>query len=491
VSKNKLLSTVIILLLSIAIFSYIATKATVSSFTIDESYTYLHYVHHSFMDILSHKNPYTNNHLLNSLMMKYSEKALGTSEISLRLPNLIMFLVFLIYTFLLFKKSNRILGLSIFVLMITNTCLIDFFGLARGYGLSIGFMVMSLFHLIQSFSGNKNKHLVLFNMSALLSILSNFTLLDFYVASLFVFNLVSFLDCRFTTKEKFVFYKINSTNIILFLILLLVLYEPVRRVIRWNSFDFGGKEGFMSDTVASLLYKTFGVVWLTSNEILFLKAAVLLIVLVPFFIMIRKLYSTPRVFLQYKELIITNLILLSISMEIIMQHYFFKTDYITGRFALFLFPLFIINFGFFLEYILHTVHYQKTVLSVAIILAILSTSLFYKNVNLYSCAEWGFDMETKNVVKVLIEEQKNSKSNNIKLGVNWLFEPTINFYKQSWNLNWLFPVDRRGVKLSDDYFYIFKSDLEQLSPEKYKIIFTSDRAETLLIRNEKKEEMNK
>ncbi|MGZ4054456.1 MAG: glycosyltransferase family 39 protein [Bacteroidia bacterium] len=440
------------------------------------------------MDIISHKHPYSNNHLLNSLFIKYSEKLFGTSEFSLRLPNLLMLLVFFTYLFLLLKKCNRILGVSIFILICTNVYLIDFFGLARGYGISIGFMVMSLYHFIESFKGNEKKHLIFFNLSAMFTILSHFTTLDFYAAALFIFNLIKFIETKFILNQKFNFLKTNKINIILFLCILIVLYEPVRRVTTFNVFDSGGKLGFMADTMTSLVNITFINIPLGPFEVLFFQVIFLLLLFIPLLIILRNTIRRSEDFYKnFKPLIISNLLLLIILSETILQHYLFKTDYLGGRFSLFLYPLFILNVTFLLDYIIK-IRYLNILVSVVVLLAGLSIFNFYNHINLYACGEWTYDMETKNAVKELVADQKNTDTKHpIKLGVNWLFEPTANFYRQIWHINNLLPIDRQTIKSNCDYYYIFKSDLDtmNLNLKNYKIIFSSERTNSILIKNNK------
>jgi hypothetical protein len=237
-----------VIVLSTIVFAYIATKATVSSFTHDESFSYLHFISQSFMDIISNQGAYSNNHVLNTLGMKYAEIIFGSSEVSLWLPNLIMLLVFFMYTFLLFRKSDPVLCISVFILMITNTALIDFFGLARGYGMSIGFMIMSLYHLISAYNIDKNKHLILFNVGALLAILSNFTMLSFYCSALLVFNLTKMLECHFISKEKFSFWKLNKVNVLLFLVSLMIIVINTIQSSKefYGHSDFSGLFGALS-----------------------------------------------------------------------------------------------------------------------------------------------------------------------------------------------------------------------------------------------------
>ena len=190
---SRFISVGIIALIGISVFYLVAIKAATSSFTHDESFSYLHYVPQSFMDILSFKDSYTNNHILNSLGMKYSEKIIGTSEFSLRLPNLILLIIYGGFCILLLKKSHKIITISFFVLLLTNNPLMDFFGLARGYGLSIGFMIMAIYYLVNASNSGKNKHLILFHLAALLATLSNFTMLNFYVASIIVLYTVVYI----------------------------------------------------------------------------------------------------------------------------------------------------------------------------------------------------------------------------------------------------------------------------------------------------------
>ena len=94
-------------------------------------------------------------------------------------------------------------------------------------------------------------------------------------------------------------------------------------------------------------------------------------------------------------------------------------------------------------------------------------------------------MDTKNAIRELTTYhiKAEPQKNNIKLGISWLFEPTINFYRKTWHLDWLLPVDRNGPELSDDYYYVFQADTDKIKLNSAKILFSSERAKTLLIEN--------
>jgi hypothetical protein len=476
----------ITLLLGVSVFSYIVIKASISSFTHDESFSYLHYISTSFMDIISFKDWFTNNHILNSLLMKYSEKLFGNSEFSLRLPNLLLFIVYLVYSFLLFRKNSKLLIVSIFLLLCTNNALVDFFGLARGYGLSFGFMLMGLYHFIQSYYNQKTKNIILFHTAALLAILSNFTLLDFYLALLLIYNVLSIVDSKIISSEKYHFFNSNKIHIIPLLIIIIILYEPVRRVIMNSNLDFGGKIGFYSDTVESLVNYCIHGYGLSADVWVVAKILFTIILLTPTVIIIRMIIiKDENFFKNQKGLIISNLLFLFISIAIILQHILFKADYPIARFSLFLLPLYIIHFGFILSYI--SSYYKKTVTILAMSLALISSASFVLKADLYLCSEWKYDMETKNMIQKLTEyHSKNSTDTaKIKLGIDWIFEPAINFYIQTKDVKWLLPADRNGISVNDDYCYVFSESFKLMDSNRYIVVAEFKKANTVLLKNKK------
>lgn len=473
----------IITLIGISVLSIIAAKAYHSSFTHDESFSYLHYVPQSFMDILSFKDSYTNNHILNSLGMKYFEKIIGTSEFSLRLPNIVLFLVYGAFSFLLFKKSHKIIATSFFVLLITNNPLIDFFGLARGYGLSIGFMMMAIYYLIEALNSRKNIHLILFHLAALLSTLSNFTMLNFYVASVLIFYAVLFIEQCVIKQNTFSFLKSHKLNWLWCLISTIVLYEPVRRLITYNKMDFGGKSGFVSDTFSSVINYTFYNLTLSNSMHGLLILLFSILILFTFGLIVKMIAQKQLAFFQEnKALIVVNALIIFISLASIIQHVLFHTDFLSGRFALFLIPLLLLNAGFLFSYLI-TLNYKKTLFSVVTLLAMLSAYNFYSHVNMNSNSEWAYDANTKKAMQHLTLQRHASDS--INLCVSWELEPTCNFYRTIWKLNWLKPIERYGLQNNSDFYYVFISSIthhEIINKKAYTCISYFDDTKSVLLK---------
>ena len=116
------------------IFIGLAIKASTSSFTHDESLSYIRFIFTS--DPLAIGD--TNNHLLNSILMYGSSKLFGASELALRLPNLVSYLVYAYFTFKVLESVKnfevRLLG---YFMLNAIPFVLDFFALARGYGLAL------------------------------------------------------------------------------------------------------------------------------------------------------------------------------------------------------------------------------------------------------------------------------------------------------------------------------------------------------------------
>ena len=177
------LSFFVILLSAGILFAYTVLRARLLSFVHDESLSYFVINH------VGHWWSTANNHLLNSVLMLVCQKLFGDSELSLRLPNLFAHLLFMIFSILILKKlKDDILTTSGFLLLNTNPFMLDFFGLARGYGLSLSFMMVSIYYFIkmQETQHQYNKMLFYTFYFANLAILANFMMLNYYLSLIVV-----------------------------------------------------------------------------------------------------------------------------------------------------------------------------------------------------------------------------------------------------------------------------------------------------------------
>lgn len=131
-----------------ALLAYIAARAHTVSFSYDEAVTYLNYVRAGKLILFEHEDASANHHLLNVWGMWLFMKLFGPHEFAMRIPNLIGgALYFYAASRLALRAPNALLALSSFVLLCVHPYLLDFFSLARGYGLSHGLLLLSLWQL--------------------------------------------------------------------------------------------------------------------------------------------------------------------------------------------------------------------------------------------------------------------------------------------------------------------------------------------------------
>lgn len=469
----------------ISLLAYIIYKATHLSFTHDECYTYLHYVHQGFMDIISYKTPYTNNHILNTVLIKYFEELFGNSELVLRMPNVLAFIVYSVYAVLLLYKYAPKLIIPGYLLLTLNPYLLDFFALARGYGLSIGFLVMSIYYICNYFTTLKPVHLILFNVGAFLAVMSNFSLLNYYVAALFTFNAISYIKTKSrlnATGEKETFIKLNKINVISVILSAMVLYEPLRRISKKSLLDFGGKKGFLEDTVGSSIDDLFYETAITPLSASLIKTGIVLVIFLILGIIALKLMKQQYIFFKEQlPLVFMNLTLLLMVVITQIQHIVLGNDFYVHRFALFFYPLFILNFIFCIQY-LYT-YFKWGSIFMAYGLSVLLSINLYQNHHLNYYKDWKYDKDTKLVMEKLVTEHINHPDKQVQLGINWLFEPSTNFYRYTWDLKWLNPTHRKGINGREDYFYLFKNDKEFSMTQNKESLYTNDETGIILIKN--------
>ena len=135
----------------LALLSYSTVRACTLQITIDEATTYLTYGRNELWHISSNVIGDTNNHFLNSILVLLSTKCFGFSLFTVRLPALLAHLMYIVFSFKFIKEiSNRSLVILAGIAFLhLNPYYIEFFGLARGYGLGFAMMMASMYYLLR------------------------------------------------------------------------------------------------------------------------------------------------------------------------------------------------------------------------------------------------------------------------------------------------------------------------------------------------------
>ncbi len=148
-----------------------------------------------------------NNHLLNSLFSHLSYLLLGgTNFLFIRLPNVLSFLVYYYFILKISKdfKSNLLI-LSFRLTLISSIYLLSFFSLARGYGLSFGFLLGAIYYLKETIETLKFRKMIYGLVFSILFLYSNLSLMILYVAIVSIFGMLFIFKIRVTLKTMVMF----------------------------------------------------------------------------------------------------------------------------------------------------------------------------------------------------------------------------------------------------------------------------------------------
>jgi len=477
----QLLNKTVILLLSIFAVCFLIYKATNTSITHDEAITFNRYLSLNPLDIIAYKRSSTNNHILNTLFVKVFNKIFGSSEISIRMPNILSGAVYFLCVFLLIRNLNNCLVLIGFVLMTCNPFLLDFFALARGYGLAMATMLCSIYCYLQYLKSMNTRWFSGSLFFASLTLFSNFALFNYFFALLAFHVIILPLLSDDLRKEYSIkkFFRYNWPIFICLLILTAFLYEPIRRLPSPDRIDFGGTVGFWQDTVMTLIDTSC---YTYSPASAYMK--LLLEFLIPLILIATLLFwawglvkKRKQFFSENLSLIFVNLILLLVVLSTVVQHHLLGTPYLTDRFALFLVPLFMLNVVYLFDAIVRVVRWKLLPIFIVLFPAVFLFSYTLNELNVDYYPMWKYDMNDKLVLKEL--ERQNKK---IELRITWLFEPSINFYRNTKGLTWLNEQDRESPKPGADYYYLTEQYLDSVPDCKTKPAIQYENTKTYLVK---------
>ena len=458
---------------AIFVFGYTCFRAGLLSLTHDEALTYFLYVRSSLKDIFSYSGEITsNNHLLNTLLMKLFVGFFGNFEFVLRIPALIGHLLYLVGTFQILRLflNRKKLGLG-FGLMVTNPFLIDFFSCARGYSLALGFMALGLYYLFKrlesSDSGFHTRDDILSVTMLTMSILSNLSFIYVFIPVISILILLEIKDtlAAFHGSQKAFARQISRRIIVPLLfsaVCLSVIYNPVTFVkIRNYVINYGSTEGFWAGTITSLLQSVFyEKAYGTPQAILLVKILIVIIIGISVIISLSLFSRKNHSVKIYKYLWAAVAILFFVAISMYIQFTIFEGLYPIDRTAIYFIPLFLILFLILWECSNHLGNnYVKTITSglfYVVTIAMLLHNLLCFNITHYYC--WKYDAYTKEAMKKIYDLTSSTTNRKYRMGINWVFEPSTNYYILKNQMFWMEWTHREGPDDIYDYYYLRDED---------------------------------
>lgn len=427
-------------------FSLVVLRALRVPVTHDEAYTFLHYVRQSWLGIILYKPPHIpNNHILNTLLAKLSISIFGLSDFNLRLPNVLASIIYFRYAGLIARKF-RFPGVQLmaFLVLCLQLYFIDFFAMARGYGMGIALSLASIYHFYSYRELNNGHHIWRTLLFAAFAVYANFTFLYSYVALVGLILVLYWSEGEGQTKSLGVLWRPVG---IVTGVLGLLIFLPLKNI---SGDLFGGDSSFWHSSVDSLSWilmyhqhYNFSL-WLS-----YILAAVVLIGAI-YFVLDHLRASSTIGWYFYGELFLWLMLTAVVQ---IAQHYILGTEYLIGRTTLVYAPLILVYILFLLQRFNRYPQGEHVQLGLSIVLVLFFAYIF-TNINFKTSAEWPYDASHKAALKDL--EAIKSDQDSLELGVNWIFEPSLNFYRESDELEWLAPLSRDGYQDKDyDAYYLY------------------------------------
>lgn len=462
--QTELIKLGVFLLISIFLLSFDVYKSANASFTWDESYTYTHYINSDYYDILTYK--YTeeaNNHILNTILSKFSASIGEPNEFYLRLPNILAHILYLFCIYKLIKNFSLIYFVSAIILLNFNPYLLDFFQLSRGYGLGISFSIAAIYNYTRYIEFRQTKFHIISNCFLILACLSNFTFITLFLVFALIHNLFEF----YIEKEKINFrnfIKINSVIIFFSFLCGLLIYLPLKKLVTNNKLTEGGTEGFWQETINSLLHSI--AYERPYEEYLTALFKVLIIVFTILFIhysFAQKQEKSP----ERKKNLVVGWIILLLFITIEAQHYILGTNYLKTRFALFLYPIFMLMVCFSCSAEAGGFIKIKRVLLIFLAGIMLTHTIASLNTKWYY--EWKYMsvLDAKTIL-LKINTTKNETS-SISFGCSWIYHPVLEYYRQTQKLSKIKEIDW-GYNLDNNYFILNQEDLDSIKIKDIEIL---------------------
>lgn len=466
--------------MGLASLCFVAYKAAVIPITHDETATVVWYSTFSNWEIMMYPDSWPNNHILNTLLAKLSMNMFSDHQFFVRLPNVLGFLLYLIAIYKLARHftlyNNTLVFSSILLLFLSNLYLIDFFSLARGYGLSIAFCSLSIAYFIDGFIKNKTLFIWMAILFSMLGAYANFTTLIFFASASLLAFLYFISRDKYTIKQKIGLLFIQFVISTLFGLLIVV---PIIKMSENDQFQYWTNDGFVKQTLVSIIetFKYGGHPFRGIDPITLIWSFIGLLGL-----SIVGYFFRKRLFLVNKD---NNLFLLGIyfiiscSLISILQSLILGSPNLTYRTALFLFPMVILCLISIITYFIKT-NILLNLISVLILIVSLNHIVKYHSID--DVREWSFNKHTLTVIDDINKLEENN-SKEVSLKTDWLFHPSFNFYdytNRAGKINVLKYDKKVSLNTDAKYYYIYKKDLNTISSA-YKVINTYENGEHLLL----------
>lgn len=445
VSKFSKFEKIAFIVLSAFIWIYLWLRAYYIPLIHDEAATFFHYVHpENFLPFKAHLD--ANNHCLNSALAIVSYKIFGSSMLAIRLPNLLFALVFFFYTYKISTQiKSIILRWSFIITLLTASYFIEFFALARGYGISMALLLAVIWHLILVFKENKTINYFSTLILLALAMSANLTLMNIAIVINILLLIKAFEVLR---NGRFKHIILRLLFIIIFGFLPIIFFAIFSFKLRESgALYYGDNLGFWESTIRTLT-KAF-----TGGSYLFAEIVIVLLFIFSIVIFIIRIFRS-RLAETFKDFrIIFPVLLIGNLCAIFILSLLYKVNYPEDRLALYLFPILIGTIVFAYDKL------ENPTIKVVVIISILPLLFLpihlISNLNLTYSSFWKGERLPESFYEI-VEKESLNKQIKPTIGGYLMRELCWNYwdFRNGGNLNKIqtsdFPGNSADFQISDE-----------------------------------------
>lgn len=416
----------------------LVTKAFLLPVTNDEAYSFF-LVKTNYWKAMAGT---ANTHWLNSFFIRVFTFLAGDTPGCWRIQSV---LAGAGYIFLAKKVAGGfdtvIMQLICFSMLVFNPYLLDYFSMARGYGLAVFFILLSVYQLQQFLEKGKEQSLYYCFLSLSAAVVSNYTTLYFLLSSVLLLTFFLFRNKGLFNKGVYIKTWVLSVFVIMIAAgnLFFIKYYT-------HDLEFGATHSFARDSFGSLLqYSSFLVI---NDRAAFISGYILffIVLFLSFFIIRKAVYSKPGAAVWIASVMLLIMILS------ILFFYLFKTPFVTERATLVFYPLIVLILCYG-STMWHSFFGKRATTfflgSLSFLFAINTTFHFKLNTTL----DWKENADTPAMLETV--EKMKGKNTAVKVGMHRLH---YGVYK-----NYYFPVKGQY----GNWDVVFFSDEELANPDQH------------------------
>jgi hypothetical protein len=461
---------------AVMIFAYGCARAARLAITHDEAMTYLFHVRASWAAVFAHTAPLpSNNHLLNTLLVKALQVWLPPYELVLRLPALLGLALYLWAAQRLLRADTtgirRPLGM---LLLAGNPFLLDLLVVCRGYALALGLSLTALALLQEAAAGPTSRgraaRVGVAALAAAAAVAANLAFAYAFVSLALVaaWNAASATSARRDRARGAVRATlVAAAPFALAGAALRAVYTPavIARIQRVVS-TWGGERGVWRDTVPSLADGTlYGVRWLASGYAVWVVgltvfAAVVLAAGTAVSVLSRPHGDVPAG--PVGALSACVVALLGWMVQVTLAHALGGLRYPLERAAAMLIPWLTLAFVLLWEAAARRPRARPAVLFCAAA-ACVGLLHFTTCVNLDHTYLWRADADMRVAMRSIAGAAAGAPPGAMRLGVSWELEPAANFYRLTRGIAGLAPVTRADLSTGFDLYLLTHQDTALVS----------------------------